>query len=186
MIMDKNNVVDIILGDRINGKLEDRKRDLSILILGHYRPPKVLKKLENFRDFLQSNGYLKAKLLKDIPDDSRFSSDDDEHFLLKSKFNMQFAEIILFVFFKDGEKTGPEMELAHLCDVLRDRCWRCVLFCEKSYKKRASAMLKGNIKITKILSRSFRDNKEHELYDAALAALTEFSIKQYWQLKSNL
>lgn len=184
--MHKNNVVDIILRDRINEKLEDRRRDLSILILGHYRPPKVLKRLGDFRDFLRSNGYPKAKLLKDIPDGRPFSSDDDEHFLAKSKFNMQHAEIILFVFFKDGEKTGPEMEMAHLCDLLRDRCWRCVIFCEKSYKKRASSMLKGNIKITKILSRSFNDNEDHELYDAALAALTELSINQYWQLKSNL
>jgi hypothetical protein len=186
LIMTRDNVVDIILGDQISRKLEDRKRDLSILLLGHYMPPKVLKKLEKFRNFLRNNGYPNVKLVKDIPDDRLFSTDDDEHFVLKSKFNMEIADIILFVFFKDGEKTGPEIELAHLCDVLRHRCWRCVIFCEKSYTKRVSSMLKGNIKISMIRTRSFNDNNDKQLYDAALAALTEFSIKQYRQLKSNL
>lgn len=182
--MNEDNVVDIILGDQISKKLEDRKRDLSILLLGHYKPRKVLKRLEKFRDFLRSNGYQKVKLVKDIADNGRYSNDDDEHFLLKSQFNMGIADVILFVFFKDGEKTGPEIELGFLCNVLRDRCWRCVIFCEKSYTKRASTMLKGNIKISMIRTRSFNDNNDKYLYDAALGALTEFSIKQYWQLKS--
>ncbi len=179
-----NNAVDIILGDRITTKLEESRRDLYILILGHYRPSKVLERLEEFRDFLHSNGYPNAKLLKDIPDDKRYSSDDDEHFVLKSKFNMQFADIILFVFFKMSEKGGPEIELDFLCNVLRDRCWRCAVFCEKSYRKRTSAMLRGNIKCARIVARSFKDNNDRQLCEAALGVLTNLSITQYWQLKS--
>ncbi len=183
--MNKDNIVDIILGDQINNKLEDRKRDLSILLLGHYKPRKVLKRLEKLRDFLKINGYHKVILVKDIAD-NRYSKDDDEHFLLKSQFNMQIADIILFVFFKDGEKTGPEVELGFLCNMLREKCWRCVIFYEKSYIKNASSMLKGNIKISMIRTRSFNDSDDKQLYEAALAALTEFTIKQYWQLKSKL
>lgn len=141
--------------------------------------------MEKLRDFLQNNGYSKVMLVKDIAD-NRYSEDDDEHFLLKSRFNMQIADIILFVFFKDGEKTGPEIELDFLCNMLRDKCWRCVIFYEKSYIKRASSMLKGNIKISMIRTRSLNDNNEKQLCEAALAALTEFTIKQYWQLKSKL
>lgn len=185
--MNRENVIDLILGDQISKRLEERKGDLSILLLGHYRPHKVLKRLEEFRDFLQSNGYTNSKLVKDIKDNTRYSDDDDEHFLLKSKFHMQFAEILFFVFFKDGIKSGPEIEIAHLCDMLPSRYWRCVVFCEKGYIKGASSMLKGNIKIARILTRSFNYNNDKQLYDASLATLTEFTIKHYWQLKeSNL
>lgn len=182
--MNEDNIIDIVLGDQISKKLEERKRDISILLLGHYRPHKVLKRLEKLRDFLRNNGYPNTELVKDIVDTYRYSDDDDEHFLLKSKFHMQFADIILFVFFKDGVKTGPEIELAYLCDMLRNRCWRCVVFCEKGYSKSASSMFKGNIKITRLLTRSFNYKNDEQLYDAALAALTEFSIKHYRQLKS--
>ncbi len=182
--MNEDNAIDIVLGDQISKKLEDRKRDLSILLLGHYKPSKVLKRLEKLRDYLRSNGYHNVFLVKDIADNGRYSNDDDEHFLLKSQFNMQIADIIIVVFFKDGEKTGPEIELGFLSNTLRDRCWRCAIFCEKSYMKKASSMLKGNIKISMIRARYFDDNKDKQLYDATLGALTEFTIKHYWQLKS--
>lgn len=68
MVMNEDNVIDIVLGDQISKKLEERKRDISVLLLGHYRPHKVLKRLEKLRDFLRNNGYPNTKLVKDIVD----------------------------------------------------------------------------------------------------------------------
>lgn len=184
--MNENNFDYIILGDQISKDLEDRKRDLSILLLGHYKPRKMLKRLEELKDFLRSNGYSNTKLVRDIPDDKRYSDDNEEYFLLKSQINMQRAEIILFIFFKDGVKTGPEIELADLCSIFPYRCWRSAVIWEKGYKKNASAMLKGKIKVARMKTSFFNDYNDKQLHNAALGVLTDFSTKQYWRLKSNL
>jgi hypothetical protein len=96
--------------------LQERKRKLKILVLGAYRPNSILKRLERMQQCLINRKFESTKLVKDFPDKKRYDKDSDIHFTKKSRQLMEnWAHLLIFVFFLEGENLGVGNELDYMC-----------------------------------------------------------------------
>ncbi|MCJ7719289.1 hypothetical protein MUO69_05100 [Candidatus Bathyarchaeota archaeon] len=100
-----------------------------------------------------------TRLAKDFPDEPRFSSDLDEHFTAKSRALIkEWAEVPIFVFFKNADNLGVNSELVYTCASLHDKGKHAVVFFETGMN--ISSQVKGSVKIARISYETFRNDKE--------------------------
>lgn len=135
------------------------KRRLNILILGPYRPPSQLRRLEALKNCLKTRNFENTKLVKDFPDREKFSDDTSEHFTKKSRIYINaWAHIPIFVFFKDADNLGVNTELIYTCVDLPDKCKNAALFFEEGMD--ISSQVIGSIKIARISFEVFNNDRE--------------------------
>jgi hypothetical protein len=135
------------------------KRRLHILILGPYRPKSYLRRLESLQDCLKSRKFESTNLVKDFPDQEKFSSDLDEHFTMKSRLCINtWAHVPMFIFFKEADNLGVNTELTFTCINLPSKEKHAVVFFEKGMD--ISSQVIGTVKIAKISYEIFESDKE--------------------------
>ena len=138
---------------------KDKKRELKILILGPYRPPPALQRLETLRDCLINRKFNQVKLAKDFPDEIEYNEDLDIYFTKKSyRLIEEWAHVPVFIFLKNGDNTGVTSELIHLCESVKTKVPYALVLVERKLK--LSSLISGPIKIQKISSESFKDDEE--------------------------
>lgn len=141
------------MGEKISSPLllSERKKRVKILLLGPYRPKRVLKRLENLRDCLVRRGFSSTKLVKDFPDRRCLHKDDDVHFTRKSRWCMRsWAHVLVFVFFSEGANLGVGNELSYLCLKLGGITSHSVVLIEKGLN--VGSQIRGTVKIDSKLS----------------------------------
>lgn len=143
--------------------LRDKKNKLKILILGAYRPPKMLQRLEKLRECLIEKHFLLARLVKDFPDNLRLDDDDDIHFNKKSHFLLEgWAHVPLFIFFLKGKNLGVGNELSYTWLRLPMKTSCSAVFLEKNID--VGTMVRGSVKSAKrdnkLSFETFKDDKE--------------------------
>lgn len=159
---------------------EEKKRRVKILVLGPYRPPDAEKRLKKFRRCLHNKKYKNAKIVADFPDEPRFHPDWDIHSSLKSQeYIRNWGDVLIFVFFRDADNQGVANELTFTCLKVLEKVHFSVVLKEKSII--LSSLTKGPIKVHRIKSDVFEDDKE--LYEKAQGYLTEFVYQLYWQIE---
>jgi hypothetical protein len=127
--------------------------------LGPYRPDAQLKRLEKLCKCLIERKFEMAKLVRDFPDDTKYSEDLDEHFTQKSREIMKnWAHVPIFVFLRKGDNLGVNTELTYTCTNLPDKGICAAVFFEKGMN--ISSQVTGSIKIARISYESFREDKE--------------------------
>lgn len=100
-----------------------------------------------------------TRLVKDFPDDKKYSRDLDEHFTIKSrKLIEKWAHVPIFVFFKGADNLGVNSELIYTCINLTWKASFSAVFFETDMD--ISSQVKGSIKIAKISYENFIDDKE--------------------------
>jgi len=137
------------------------KKRLKILILGAYKPSGALERLEKLQNCLIKRGFEMTKLAKDFPNRQKHSQDLDEHFTIKCRKLMRnWADVSIFVFFKEAENQGVTIEMAYACLKLDDKQSRCAVFFEHKLRD-FSSQVTGTIKVTKRISYEvFKSDKE--------------------------
>lgn len=123
--------------------------NLNITILGAYSPVESKKRLENLRDCLRDSGFLKAHLVEDalVPIAvTRSLKDQDKIFLVKSQYEMQNSDALIFVFGKNDISDGHKTELNYFYDFLYDKLIDKTLFLvEKGGMKKLSSLVRAQI-----------------------------------------
>jgi len=148
--------------------------------LGPYRPSNAEKRLKKFRHCLRNKKYKNAKIVADFPNEPRFHPDQDIHFSLKSQeYIKNWADVLIFAFFKDADNQGVANELTFTCLKVLEKVHFSVVFSEKSVI--LSSLTKGPIKVHRMKSDVFEDDKE--LCQKAQGYLTEFIYQLYWQIE---
>jgi hypothetical protein len=100
-----------------------------------------------------------TRIVKDFPDEEKFSSDLDEHFTKKSRLCINtWAHVPVFIFFKDADNLGVNTELTFTCLDLPNKGKNAVVFFEKDMD--ISSQVIGSIKIAKISYEIFESDKE--------------------------
>jgi hypothetical protein len=134
------------------------KKRLKILILGSYKalPPnpvdKAVQRLEELRKCLINKGFEQTMLARDFTDAEMYSSDLDEHYTLKSrKLIEEWADVPIFVFFKEADNQGVGAEITYACIKLSNKQSCCAAFFEGRLED-FSTQIKGSIKITRKVS----------------------------------
>lgn len=95
---------------------------MGITLYGSYSPPSEMRLLENLRDFLQSEGYDRACLVKDDPAAVVGPLEASKRYLENSDVNF-------LIFTRGGKRLGVTRELAHVASAaMRDKVADCVVF----------------------------------------------------------
>lgn len=83
----------------------------------------------------------------------------DEHFTKKSRLCLNtWAHVPIFVFYKDADNLGVNIELSFTCLNLPNKTNNSVVFFQTGMD--ISSQIKGSIKIAKISSEKFNSDKE--------------------------
>jgi hypothetical protein len=100
-----------------------------------------------------------TRLVKDFPDEEKFSNDLDVHFTKKSRFCLNtWAHVPVFIFFKTADNLGVNTELNFTCLNLPNNGKNAVVLFEKDID--ISSQVIGSIKIAKISYEIFDNDKE--------------------------
>lgn len=140
-------------------EVSEKKSKVRILILGAYKPKKMKERLEQLRNALIIRGYENTKLMMDFSDEQRYSDDDDIHYTKKSEDNIHnWAQILIFLFFKEGENEGVASEFKFTCIEVSDKMDTILLLHEKG--KKPSTQVEGPRKESKIRVGYFDSDKD--------------------------
>jgi hypothetical protein len=160
-------------------EIDEHKQRLNILILGPYRPKSCLSKLQKLQDHLRNVNFVSTKLVKDFPDNQKFSNDIDEHFTKKSRLCINtWAHVPIFVFFKEADNLGVNTELTFTCLNLPNNGVQAAVFFEQGLD--VSTQVRGSIKIAKISFEIF--SSQNELCQLAFGHCLKALDKLYWYL----
>lgn len=157
--------------------LENKKRNIKILILGPYRPQNYKQRLTQFRVCLQNHGYETARLVDDFPDVPRYDPDPDIHFTLKSRDKIKsWAKSLVFVFFRNADNQGVSNELTFTCDLVREKIHDSIVLHEQGVN--LSTQTKGPLKISRMCSDKFCTDRA--LCDKAIGFCTKVVYELLW------
>lgn len=152
------------------------------MILGAYKPPDALKRLEKLRDCLVQREFEATRLAKDFPDEVKYSEDMDEHYTIKSrKLIRDWADVPIFVYFKNSDNTGVTTELVYTCQSLPEKQSCCAVFFEGKLED-FSSQVKGTIKITRKMSYEIF-NSDDELCDLAFGHSLKMLDRLFYYLE---
>jgi hypothetical protein len=141
-----------------------------------------LKRLEKLRNCLVRRGFLITKLAKDLPDEIKYSEDMDEHYTIKSrKLIKDWADVPIYVYFKNSDNTGVTAELVYTCDSLPEKQSCCTVFFEGGLED-FSSQVKGSIKATRKISYEIFNN-DKELCDLAFGHSLKMLDRLFYYLK---
>jgi len=154
--------------------LDTIKNQVKVLILGPYDencPKGMIKSckevLEDLKQFLISQGFLNTRLVKDwkikrnIPQVTFASLARHKSF----HFIDNWAEILVFVFFENGNNSSVGREFGHMVDSSREKCKYSTILRQNNLD--LGTIIKGDINSERIVESQFLDKKE--LYDYAFA-----------------
>lgn len=157
----------------------DRKKAMKVLILGAYVPKDCEQRLVKLRECLFENGYKNARLVSDFSDVPSFHGVKPAHIVTKSKYYIKFwADVLLFVFFKNGRNEGVSVEFEFACSKVLEKLGVSIVLTEKDLN--LSNMILGSVEIQEIKADSFVDGLE--LCDKLLGYLTNFTHRLYWYI----
>jgi hypothetical protein len=143
--------------------LEIGKRNAKVLVLGSYRDPR----LGMLKAFLVSKGFEKTRLVKDwIDEEGTPEGNLDEHFRGKSFYYIDnWAEILVFVFFKEVDNMSVTREWGHMIDSSKEKCKRSIILSQEDLD--LCALVRGDIGSERIRDYTFKD--ENELCESAFS-----------------
>ena len=143
----------------VNNYLQN-KQQLKVLLLGAYKPPKALNRLQKLQVCMIGKGFASTMLAKNFPDATRYSEDLDEHYTMKSRTLISnWADVPIFVFYKKADNQGVASEITYTCGNLSDKLSCSAVFFEGSLQN-FSSQVKGSIKIAKKVSYEIFKNDE--------------------------
>ncbi len=158
-------------------EFEKKKEKIKILILGAYRPSPFKRRLQTLRDYLEKKKYRTARLAANLENETKFHENLDAHFSMKSDFLIKnWADSLLFVFFKGADNSGVSTEFKFTCLEAREKLGVSVVFSEKDLN--LSTQIKGPIRIHKVLADEFANDEE--LCEKSIGYCTEFVYRLYW------
>jgi hypothetical protein len=136
--------------------LEIEKRQAKVLILGSYRDPR----LEMLKVSLISKGFEGTRLVKDWVDEEKAPKENlDEHFRGKSFYYIDnWAEIFVFVFFKDADNISVTREWSHMIESSKEKCGKSVILSHEDLD--LGALVRGDIGSERIRNPTFKDDNE--------------------------
>lgn len=160
-------------------EFSDKKKLLKVLILGAYFPTKYEDRLFKLKQCLYNSGYRNVHLVKDFPDEPSFHGDKRAHIVTKSKYHIKFwADVLLFVFFKDARNEGVSVEFEFACSNVFEKLSVSVVLSERNLN--LSSMIMGSVEIYETKADTFED--ELELCEKSIGYLTDFTHRLYWYL----
>jgi hypothetical protein len=155
-------------------RIEERKKHTNILILGPYKKHESIQlngetcveQLEKIKKSLQRNGFFKTRLVKDWLDEENIPKKLwDKHFLKKSiHYINEWAEVLLFVFLKEGDHKGVVREWSHMVEIT-DKQKNSVIIRHETID--LGSLIRGDIAEHTIYEYSF--NNEDELHTRSFA-----------------
>lgn len=160
---------------QFGGLLETRKTNAKVLILGSYSALKVYglgekvceERLERLKAFLIARGFENTRLVKYWRDEDNIPPDSfDEHFRGKSfHYIDEWAEILIFVFFKEANNISVTREWAHMVESMKEKCNCSVIVRHKDLD--VGSIVRGDIGAERVREESFED--ENELHEVAFS-----------------
>lgn len=146
------------------------KSRFKIIILGSYD---AIGRLCGIRDHLRNNNYSKAGLVADFEYPLKESWESkEEYYYRKSKFVMEYGDVLLFIFFDKVNNQGVVTEINFVVHELPQKIQFSTVFIEESFQSKLSSMVKGLIETHKIDCKFFRNDSE-------LKKLTHGTCSQY-------
>jgi hypothetical protein len=154
--------------------LEVNKRQSRVLILGAYRvrpehSPKgdiCNQRLLRLQSYLINKGFINTKLVRDFPDETSVPDEAfDIHFLKKSQYYIRtWADILLFVFFIEGDNKSVIREIGYMADMVPLKCNRSVIVRDIQENL---GIVRGDIKGKRMLEYTFENEDELQSYSFA-------------------
>lgn len=123
---------------------------MSITLYGSYKPDSEMRFLERQRDFLKSNGYIRAALVADAHVTGGAGP------LEASKRHLANSDVNFFIFTRAGRRLGVTRELGYVADDpgMRNKATDCVVFDEVANGKTSIPPLSmcdiGNVRIDRL------------------------------------
>lgn len=161
--------------DQYADLLETRKRNAKVLILGSYSALKVYglgekvceERLKRLKAFLIAKGFENTRLVKNWMDEDNIPRDSfDEHFRGKSfHYIDKWAEILIFVFFKDADNVSVTREWGHMIESSKEKCKCSTILWHQDLD--LGSIVRGDIGGEGIRDYSFED--ENELHEVAFS-----------------
>ena len=150
-----------------------KKNAVRILLLGDYSkdaeydgPEDIcISQLENLKLYLKERGFYETYLVKDFEDENEIPEESyDEHFLAKSRYYIiSWAEILVFVFLKEGDNQSVGREWAIMIESCPEKCKDSILLNHEEVPIRA--LLRADISGNQISHDTF--NSEETLQQRA-------------------
>ena len=149
---------------------------VRILILGPYRTQEAFKcetekiclnKLDRLKAFLIEKGFPQTRLVIDWMDEEEVPpASFDIHFREKSFYYIDnWADIILFVFLREGDNLSVSREWGHMVESVREKCERAVVLRQKEVD--LGSLIRGDIERERVYEYHFE--QEAELQDFAFS-----------------
>jgi len=171
------NFIESLTSDR-SDLVKDR---LQIVIFGAYKPPEAKKRLVDFKKFLQSQGYTGARLVEDFSIPARKEGEDiSVYFWQKCQYWLQTADVVIFVFFKEGKLEGMTSEFSHFVDNLKDRMWRGIVFAEP----KMSHMILGRLRLFPTELKQDNFSGDDHLQSLSLGYLIDYPKKLFFDIRN--
>ena len=160
----------------------DRIKDrLQVVIFGAYKPPASMVRLVNFRNHLRTMGYTCSSIVEDFDIPKQEDGQPlSEYFLFKCQFWLENADVVLFVFFKEGRQEGVATEFTHLINYLKGRMWRAVVFTENTD---LSTMIRGRLTLFNSEIKQTDFDGDADLYEKATGLLIDYPKKLFFDIR---
>ena len=168
------NLIDINRSDLVKDRLQ-------IVIFGAYRPTESKARLVKFKKFLQSSGYLGARLVEDFSTPVKEEGENlSEYFWRKCKYWLEIADVVIFIFFKEGRLEGMTSEFSHFLDNLKDKWWRGIVFTEP----KISHMIQGRLNPLRDELKQDNFSGDDSLYALSLGYLVDYPKKLFYDIRN--
>jgi len=147
--------------------LEIRKSNAKVLILGSYRALKPCEigdfcreRLRRLKAFLKARGFDNTGLVEDWIDENKIPAEVfDEHFREKSFYYIDnWAEILIFVFFKEADNISVTREWSHMIESTSEKCKCSVILRHEDLD--LGSLVRGDIGVERVREYSFKDEDE--------------------------
>lgn len=136
------------------------KAGLKILILGAYKPESEKDRLILFKNCLIKRKFIQTCLVADFPN-ATYNKELDIDTTKKSEyFIIYWADVLIFVFFKEGKDYGVTSELRFTCDMVPEKAEHALVLFEDDMEFLVGTQVRGPIKITKMSYNNFDNDVE--------------------------
>ena len=144
-------------------------------------PTESKTRLIKFKKFLQSSGYLGTRLVEDFSTPVKEEGEDlGEYFWRKCQHWLETADVVIFVFFKEGRLEGMTSEFSHFLDNLKDKLWRGIVFTEPEM----SHMIQGRLSLVRDELKQDNFSGNDSLYDLSLGYLVDYPKKLFFDIRN--
>jgi len=169
-----------------NERIDNNRDKPHITIFGSYQSPYDTR-LERLRDFLQSKGYKKTQLVRDVSFPVRIkeltNAQNDKR---QSEYWIQNSDILLWIFFKNADNAGVSNEFGQLPHLGKDGLWQSIVFIETEdlLNPIISSMITGTLDDYQAIQQyEFLSNDDQMLHSLALGILPSYTLRFLEDLK---